>query len=134
MVTLSHLKRNDLVRILTEPKNSLTRQYQNLFGMEDAQLEFNKEGLEEIASVAIERETGVRALRSILEGILLDLLYELPNRTDDRNFLIDANVVRGRTQLALGLNASNIEPPEPEASEEPPEEPADPEEEKRESA
>jgi len=78
----------------------------------------------------------VRALRSILEGILLDLLYELPNRADDRNFLIDADVVRGKTQLAIGLNASNIEPPEPEteASEETPEEPADPEEEKRESA
>jgi len=138
MVTLNHLRRDDLVRILTEPKNALVRQYQNLFGMEDAQLEFSVEGLKEIASVAIERETGVRALRSILEGILLDLLYELPNREDERSFLIDADVVRGRRQLAVGLSAANVPPPEPEeaSSTEPeePEEPDDTDEEKRESA
>ena len=134
MVTLNHLRRDDLVRILTEPKNALVRQYQNLFGMEDAQLEFNLEGLQEIASVAIERETGVRALRSILEGILLDLLYELPNRQDDRRFVIDADVVRGRRQLAVGLSAADVTPPEPEPSEESPDEPNDSGEEKRESA
>jgi ATP-dependent Clp protease ATP-binding subunit ClpX len=134
MVTLKHLCRDDLVRILTEPKNALVRQYQNLFVMEDARLEFNRAGLEEIAKVAIERETGVRALRSILEGILLDVLYELPNRQDERSFLIDAEVVRGQRQLAIGLKSSDVEPPEPESTDPLPDENGPEEEEKRESA
>ena len=133
MVTLNHLRKKDLVQILTEPKNALVRQYQRLFAMEDAQLEFKPNGLEEIAIVAIERETGVRALRSILEGILLDLLYELPNRSGDLRFVIDRDVVRGRRDLAIGLKASDVTPPELEATEELPDE-TDPGEEKRESA
>ena len=117
MVTLNHLKRDDLVRILTEPKNALVRQYQGLFEMEGATLEFAQDGLQAIAEVAIERETGVRALRSILESILLDLLYELPNRKDQRSFTVDADVVRARRSLALGqeqieLAASAEEPAE----------------------
>jgi ATP-dependent protease Clp ATPase subunit len=72
-------------------------------------------------------------LRSILEGILLDLLYELPNRSGDRRFVIDGDVVRGRRELAIGLKASDVTPPELEATEELPDE-TDPGEEKRESA
>jgi len=110
MVTLNHLSREDLVRILTEPKNALVRQFQGLFTMENAELEFTPDGLAAIADVAIERETGVRALRSILEGILLDLLYELPNRTDTRKFVIDADVVLGKKRLSLGLSSADVEP------------------------
>ena len=109
LVTLDALERDDLVRILTEPKNALVRQFQGLFAMEGAELEFTRDGLEAIAEVAIERETGVRALRSILEGILLDLLYELPNRTDERKFVIDADVVRGRRVLAVGEDSDLVE-------------------------
>jgi ATP-dependent Clp protease ATP-binding subunit ClpX len=106
VVTLNHLRRDDLVRILTQPKNAILRQFQVLFGMEGAELVVTTDGLEAVADIAIQRETGVRALRSILEGLLLDLLYELPDRHDTRRFLIDADVVRGKRTLALGLKSS----------------------------
>ncbi|HED64915.1 MAG TPA: ATP-dependent Clp protease ATP-binding subunit ClpX [Planctomycetes bacterium] len=118
MVTLRHLSQADLVRILTEPKNALTKQYQALFRMEGAELEFTQDGLEAIADLAIKRETGVRALRSILENILNGVLFELPNRTDTQTFVVDADVVEGRRELTIGLSTENVEPePEPKAVE-----------------
>ena len=72
-------------------------------------LEFDQSGLDAVASLAIERETGVRALRSILEGILLDLLYELPARKDMDVFVVNEDVVRGNVQLARGLTAADLE-------------------------
>src|SRR6185503_5202201 len=114
VVTLSHLRRDDLVRILTQPKNAILRQFQVLFAMEGAELVVTPDGLEAIADIAIQRETGVRALRSILESLLLDLLYELPDRRDSRRFVIDAEVVRGKRSLALGLKTparqADVEP------------------------
>jgi ATP-dependent Clp protease ATP-binding subunit ClpX len=104
-VPLSHLRREDLVRILTQPKNAIVRQFQVLFAMEGAELVVTNDGLEAIADIAIQRETGVRALRSILESLLLDLLYELPDRRDTRRFVLDADAVHGRRSLALGLKA-----------------------------
>jgi ATP-dependent Clp protease ATP-binding subunit ClpX len=112
LVTLEALRRADLVRILTEPKNALVRQFQALFAMEGAELEFTPDALGAISDVAIERETGVRALRSILEGILLDLLYELPNRRDTRRFVVDADVVNGQRSLALGPDRLELAPAE----------------------
>ena len=103
ITTLEGLEAEDLVRILTEPKNALVRQYQSLFTMEDKELSFTKDALLAIAEEAIERETGVRALRSILESTLLDLLYELPNRTDTTKFEITAAHVAGDESLARGL-------------------------------
>jgi ATP-dependent Clp protease ATP-binding subunit ClpX len=104
-VALERHGRDELVRILTEPKNALTRQYQSLFAMEGRQLVFAPDGLLAIADLAFERETGVRALRAILEEILLDLLYELPHRTDTDVFVVDREVVRGIRPLARGLTA-----------------------------
>jgi ATP-dependent Clp protease ATP-binding subunit ClpX len=109
VTTLDKLERDDLVRILTEPRNSLVRQYQGLFAMEGAELHFTPDALESIADISLERETGVRALRSILEELLLDLLYELPNRKDTREFTVDAAVVCGETSLARGLVADDLE-------------------------
>jgi ATP-dependent Clp protease ATP-binding subunit ClpX len=109
VTTLDRLERDDLVRILTEPRNSLARQYQSLFTMEGKQLAFERDGLEAVADIALERETGVRALRSILEETLLDLLYELPHRKDTDEFVVDAQVVRGERALARGLVAETIE-------------------------
>ena len=106
-VTLNHLRREDLVRILTQPKNAILRQFQVLFAMEGAELVVTQDGLEAISEVAIKRETGVRALRSILEGLLLDLLYELPDRRDTRRFVLDADVVNGKRSLAVGLKTSS---------------------------
>ena len=115
VVTLNHLRRDDLVRILTQPKNAILRQFQTLFAMEGAELVVTPDGLEAVSDIAIQRETGVRALRSILESLLLDLLYELPDRRDTRRFVLDADVVRGKRSLALGLKASarpaETEPP-----------------------
>ena len=109
LVTLNQLKKEDLVQILTEPKNALVKQFKGLFRMEGAELEFTEDGLESIAEIAIERETGVRALRSILENILLDLLFELPNRTDKRHFVVDRAVVRGERSLAKGLDSDVVD-------------------------
>ncbi len=117
MVTLKHLSQADLVRILTEPKNALTRQYEALFAMEGAKLAFSTDGLAAIADLAISRETGVRALRSILEKILNDVLFELPNREDERSFVVDADVVAGKRALAIGLTPADV--PEQVAPEEP---------------
>jgi ATP-dependent Clp protease ATP-binding subunit ClpX len=105
ITTLDALEAKDLVRILTEPKNALVRQFQSLFQMEDKELEFTNDALLAIAEEAIERETGVRALRSILESTLLDLLYELPNRTDTTLFKVDADHISGEASLARGLVA-----------------------------
>ena len=107
IATLDTLERDDLVRILTEPRNALVRQYQRLFEMSDAKLEFSREALETIAETAIERRTGVRALRSILEETLLDLLYELPNRKDTREFEVTREIVLGEESLARGLTADD---------------------------
>lgn len=109
LTTLETLDRDTLVRILTEPKNALVRQFKRLFEMSGKDLLFTDEALLTIADVAIERETGVRALRSILEEILLDLMYELPNRTDKDTFEVTAAVVLGEEQLARGLTTTNSE-------------------------
>ncbi len=103
LTTLETLGRDTLVRILTEPKNALVRQYSRLFEMSGKELEFTEDALFAIADVAIERETGVRALRSILEDILLDLMYELPHRKDTDKFVVTEDIVRGREHLARGL-------------------------------
>jgi len=105
---LDTLGRDELVRILVEPKNALVRQYTKIFEISDKQLSFTDEGLGAIADLAIERETGVRALRAILEDILLDLLYELPSRNDTNEFLVDESVVTGEKVLYRGLTAADI--------------------------
>ncbi|MEM1449600.1 MAG: ATP-dependent Clp protease ATP-binding subunit ClpX [Planctomycetota bacterium] len=120
IATLDTLRKEELVRILVEPKNALVRQYQKHFEINGKTLEFEDSGLEAIAELAIERETGVRALRSILESMLLDLQYELPSRKDTDVFTVSAEVVRGDVQLARGMTAADVEEDEeePESGEE----------------
>ncbi len=110
LATLDTLGRPELVRILTEPKNALVRQFQKLFEMSGKTLVVEDSALNAIADMAIARETGVRALRAILEDLLLDLLYELPCRKDCDEFVIDDDVVRGKRRLAKGLTADDLEP------------------------
>ena len=122
LTTLDTLDVHALVRVLQEPRNALVRQYQALFKLAGKSLEFTQEALGSIATIAIERETGVRALRSILEDLLLDLLYELPSRHDCDSFLIDDDVVWKRKALARGLTADDHEieaPAKPAEVEEP---------------
>jgi ATP-dependent Clp protease ATP-binding subunit ClpX len=82
IATLNEITEDDMVHILTEPKNALIKQYKKLFKMDDVNLEFDKVALKEIAKLAIERKTGARGLRSILEDIMLDIMFDLPTYKD----------------------------------------------------
>jgi ATP-dependent Clp protease ATP-binding subunit ClpX len=88
-----------MIRVLSEPKNALVKQYQALFGMENADLSFTEGGLRAIAQRAMEKDTGARALRSILEEVMLDILYELPDQKPGGRYLVSEDVVRGLQQL-----------------------------------
>jgi ATP-dependent Clp protease ATP-binding subunit ClpX len=92
--TLNELRRDDLIRILIEPKNALTRQYEKLFELEKVKLHFPDETIEAVADCAIERDTGARGLRSILEEVMLDVMFELPSRQDVQECVITAGVIR----------------------------------------
>src|SRR5690349_3168925 len=98
IATLLDLDETALVKILVEPKNALVKQYAKLFDMEDVQLEFTDDALHSIAVKAIERKTGARGLRSILEGILLDTMFDLPSMDGVDEVHIDREVVEGRKE------------------------------------
>jgi len=98
IATLLDLDEPALVKILVEPKNALVKQYAKLFDMEDVQLEFTDDALHSIAVKAIERKTGARGLRSILEGILLDTMFDLPSMDGVDEVHIDRDVVEGRKE------------------------------------
>ena len=95
------LDKEALVAILTEPKNSLVKQYEKIFSFEDVELEFSEDGLAAIADQALLRGTGARGLRAILEEVLLDTMYDLPGRTDVSRVVIDAEVVTDRVNPTL---------------------------------
>jgi len=90
------LDKDALRKILTEPRNALIRQYQRLFEMDDVILEFSDEALDAAAQMAIERETGARGLRSIIEGTLLDVMYEIPSSPEIHKVLVDADAIQGK--------------------------------------
>ena len=98
IATLDDLDEEALMRILTEPKNALVRQYQRLFEMEDVQLSFAEEAMSTISKKAIERKTGARGLRSIMEGILLDTMFELPSLRGVEEVVISSEVVEGKAR------------------------------------
>ncbi|THF52343.1 ATP-dependent Clp protease ATP-binding subunit ClpX [Allorhizobium terrae] len=95
LATLEDLDEDALIQILSEPKNALVKQYQRLFEMEDVELNFHEDALREIARRAITRKTGARGLRSIMEKILLDTMFELPELEGVREVVISDEVVRG---------------------------------------
>lgn len=98
IATLEELDESALMTILTQPKNALTKQYNKLFEMEGAELEFREDALIAIAKRALARKTGARGLRSIIEHVLLDTMYELPSMENVTKVVIDANVVNGTTK------------------------------------
>ncbi|WP_343562942.1 ATP-dependent Clp protease ATP-binding subunit ClpX [Kiloniella sp. b19] len=98
IATLEDLDNDALVEILSEPKNALVKQYQRLFEMEDVKLVFTDGALKGIAAKAIERKTGARGLRSILEGILLETMFELPDMEGVDEVVVNSEVVEGRSQ------------------------------------
>ena len=97
IATLNDLDEKSLIKILKEPKNSLTKQYQKLFEYENVELEFNEEALTEIAKKAIRKKTGARGLRSILESILLKTMFELPELENVFKVTVDKSAVTGET-------------------------------------
>ena len=101
VATLQELEESALVQILTEPKNALVKQYQKLFGMEDVELEIRPGALSAIAKKALERKTGARGLRSIMEHALLDTMYELPGMENVEKVVIDENMINGDTPPLL---------------------------------
>jgi ATP-dependent Clp protease ATP-binding subunit ClpX len=101
IATLEDLDEHALMRILTEPKNALIKQYQKLFAMEGVELEFRENSLLAIAKKALERKTGARGLRSILEHTLLDIMFDLPSMSNVAKAVIDDGVVRGESQPIL---------------------------------
>ena len=101
VATLAELDRNALVKILTEPKNALVKQYQALFDMESIELDLRPEALEAVAEKAIERKTGARGLRSILETVLLDTMYKIPAEKDVIKVVVDGSVINGENEPLL---------------------------------
>ncbi|MHC5036437.1 MAG: ATP-dependent Clp protease ATP-binding subunit ClpX, partial [Planctomycetota bacterium] len=100
LTTLDPLDEDDLVRIMLEPKNALVRQYKKFFEMEGATLEFTHDALALIARKALQKETGARGLRAILENLMLDLMFDLPSRKDVKRYVITPEVVRGEASAA----------------------------------
>ena len=96
---LTPLDSDSLVRVLREPRNALVKQYQKLFEMENAELEFSDDALRRVAELAMEKDTGARGLRSIVEDIMLDMMFELPERGDGQKYLITEDIVEGRGKL-----------------------------------
>ena len=98
ITTLKQLDEEALIKILTQPKNALTKQFTRLFEMEEVELDIREDALSEIAKKAMERKTGARGLRSILEDLLLDTMYKVPSEELLRKVVLDAAVVRGDTE------------------------------------
>ena len=92
---LEPLSKDDLVDILTKPKNALVKQYQKLFAMDNVELEFEPAALQAIAAKAIERRTGARGLRSIIESVMMDLMFEIPSREDITKVVVTEAIVNG---------------------------------------
>ncbi|RBO83780.1 ATP-dependent Clp protease ATP-binding subunit ClpX [Marinomonas aquiplantarum] len=108
VATLSELDKEALVTILSEPKNALVKQYQHLFELEGVTLEFTPESLLEAASLALERKTGARGLRSILESALLDCMYDLPSRQDVVKVVMDAPSIRGESAPLMVIEKEDV--------------------------
>ncbi|MCH8530423.1 MAG: ATP-dependent Clp protease ATP-binding subunit ClpX [Saccharospirillum sp.] len=101
LATLTELDEAALIQILTEPKNSLLKQYQKLFDMESVELDFRISALKAVAHKAMERKTGARGLRSILENVLLDTMYRIPSEEDVSKVVIDESVITGESEPLL---------------------------------
>jgi len=99
IATLSQLSEADLARILTEPKDALAKQYRVLFHYDGAKLEFTEPAIREIAKKAKARGTGARALRSVMEGMMLEVMFELPERTPGQTYVVTEGVVRGEASV-----------------------------------
>jgi ATP-dependent Clp protease ATP-binding subunit ClpX len=105
---LKQLEQDALVEILVKPKNALIKQYQKLFLFENVELKFTDEALQEIAKQALDRKTGARGLRGVIENAMLDIMYEIPSKANVKECIIDDKVIRGEAEpkLIFGTPAS----------------------------
>lgn len=109
MVSLNELNEESLVKILTEPKNAIIKQYKKMFEIDNVELEFEAEAIEAIARLAVDRKTGARGLRSIVEGIMLDIMYEIPSREDIKKCLVTKETVENKIMPTLVLEEKKHE-------------------------
>lgn len=114
IATLDELDTEALVRILKEPKNAYTKQYAKLFEMEGAEIDFREDALVAIADKAMERKTGARGLRSILEAVLLDVMYQLPSEENVSKVIVDENVINGTSEPMLIYENADQQKAQPE--------------------
>ncbi|HNR33332.1 MAG TPA: ATP-dependent Clp protease ATP-binding subunit ClpX, partial [Candidatus Hydrogenedentes bacterium] len=98
IATLHELGRDELIRILIEPKNAITKQYEKLFELESVKLHFPEETIQAIADYALERDTGARGLRSILEDVMLNVMFDIPSRKDIRECVVTPGVIRNHEE------------------------------------
>jgi ATP-dependent Clp protease ATP-binding subunit ClpX len=115
VATLEELDENALITILTQPRNALTKQYARLFEMEGVDLEFRGDGLLAIAKKAMERKTGARGLRTILENVLLDIMYDLPSMKNVEKVVLDETVIAGDSKPYIVYKSAEEPVAEPEA-------------------
>ena len=101
VVSLELLDRDALIRILTEPKNAIVKQYQKLFDLDGVELQFTDDALESIADQAVERKIGARGLRGIMEKVMTDIMYEIPSDDNIGRCIITKEVVEGKAQPQL---------------------------------
>ncbi|GIK33791.1 MAG: ATP-dependent Clp protease ATP-binding subunit ClpX [Gammaproteobacteria bacterium] len=111
VATLDELDEKALVSILVDPRNALTKQYHKLFEMEGCELEFRDDALRAVAQKAMQRKTGARGLRTILESVLLDTMYELPSMTNARKVVVDEAVILGETRPYVIYESDEVAAP-----------------------
>ncbi len=107
---LDQLEQDALTEILVKPKNALIKQYQKLFAYEDVELTFTDEALKEIARLALDRKTGARGLRGVIESAMLDIMYEIPSKQNVKECIIDGKVIRGEAEPQLIFGTPKKEP------------------------
>jgi ATP-dependent Clp protease ATP-binding subunit ClpX len=112
LASLEPLDEDALIAILTQPRNAIVKQYQKLLHMDSVQLEFKVDAIQAIAKEAYRRKTGARALRGIVEELMLDVMYELPSRKDLKNCMITREMVEKRSTAELLLHPSSLPKPE----------------------
>ena len=108
LVTLDNLEKEDLVKVLTEPKNAFVKQYQALFNMDNVSLSFTQEALEAAADMAIAQNTGARGLRSILEKTLLNVMYELPSLSGVTHCSVNVDAIQGKDEVKMSKESGEI--------------------------
>ncbi len=109
VATLNELNEDQLVQILIEPKNAITKQYSRLFEMENVEIEFREDALRAVARKSMERKTGARGLRSIMENVLLDTMYDLPSIENVSKVVVDEAVIKGESKPLLIYEGSEIQ-------------------------